>query len=37
LKGRRMLADTGYLHRKGSFGNLRAGEAFIAPELGLAG
>jgi leucyl aminopeptidase (aminopeptidase T) len=31
LKGRKMLADTGYLQKKGSFGNLPAGEAFIAP------
>jgi len=36
LKGRKMLADTGYLQKKGSFGNLPAGEAFIAPVEGSA-
>jgi leucyl aminopeptidase (aminopeptidase T) len=36
IKGRKMLADTGYLHKKGSFGNLPAGEAFIAPLEGSA-
>ncbi len=34
LRGRKMLADTGFLWRKGSFGNLPAGEAFIAPVEG---
>ncbi len=31
LKGRKGLADTGKLCQSGSFGNLPAGEAFIAP------
>jgi leucyl aminopeptidase (aminopeptidase T) len=30
-KGRRSVADTGILTRQGSFGNLPAGEVFIAP------
>jgi leucyl aminopeptidase (aminopeptidase T) len=30
-KGRKALADTGILNRPGSFGNLPAGEAFLAP------
>ncbi len=29
-----MISDTGFLHEKGSFGNLPAGEAFIAPVEG---
>ena len=35
-KGRRALADTGILTRKGSFGNLPAGEVFLAPVEGTA-
>jgi len=31
-KGRRALADTGILSRKGSFGNLPAGEVYLAPK-----
>ena len=31
LEGRRGLPDTGILHNKGDFGNLPAGEAYIAP------
>ncbi|NPB06517.1 MAG: aminopeptidase [Aquificae bacterium] len=31
LKDRRAVADTGLLHEPGSFGNLPAGEGFIAP------
>ncbi|RKZ29694.1 aminopeptidase [bacterium] len=31
LEGRRGIADTGILHRKGAFGNLPGGEAYIAP------
>ena len=34
LKGRKALADTGILTKKGDFGNLPAGEAFIAPVEG---
>jgi len=34
LKGRNGIADTGILRSKGSFGNLPAGEAFIAPVEG---
>ena len=34
LKGRKGIADTGILRREGSFGNLPAGEAFIAPVEG---
>lgn len=34
LRGRKMLADTGFILRKGGFGNLPAGEAFIAPVEG---
>jgi leucyl aminopeptidase (aminopeptidase T) len=35
-KGRRAHADTGILTRPGSFGNLPAGEAFLAPLEGTA-
>ena len=35
-KGRRALADTGILTRQGAFGNLPAGEAFLAPLEGTA-
>jgi len=35
-KGRRALADTGILTRRGSFGNLPAGEVFLAPLEGTA-
>jgi leucyl aminopeptidase (aminopeptidase T) len=31
VKGREAIADTGFLTHKGDFGNLPAGEAFIAP------
>jgi len=31
LAGREAIADTGIMHEKGTFGNLPAGEAFIAP------
>jgi leucyl aminopeptidase (aminopeptidase T) len=31
IKGRKGLADTGLFHRPGDFGNLPAGEAFVAP------
>ncbi|MCX8164359.1 MAG: aminopeptidase [Aquificaceae bacterium] len=31
LAGRMSIADTGLFHRKGQYGNLPAGEAFIAP------
>ncbi len=34
LEGRRGFADTGLLHRPGSFSNLPAGEAFTAPVEG---
>jgi len=36
LKGRRAFADTGMLHSAGDFGNLPAGEVFIAPVEGTA-
>lgn len=36
LRGRKMLADTGFIREKGSFGNLPAGEAFIAPLEGAS-
>ncbi|MEK7587607.1 MAG: aminopeptidase [Patescibacteria group bacterium] len=36
IKGRKGIADTGILHMPGSFGNLPAGEAFIAPVEGSA-
>lgn len=35
-KGRKALADTGILTRKGAFGNLPAGEVFLAPLEGTA-
>ncbi len=35
-KGRRALADTGILTRAGSFGNLPAGEVYLAPLEGTA-
>ncbi len=35
-KGRRGLSDTGILTRKGSFGNLPAGEVYLAPLEGTA-
>lgn len=31
LQGRKGVADTGIIHEKGDFGNLPAGEAYIAP------
>ncbi|MDP6613372.1 MAG: aminopeptidase, partial [Candidatus Hydrothermarchaeota archaeon] len=34
IGGRKMIPDTGFLHTKGSFGNLPAGEAFVAPVEG---
>lgn len=34
VKGRKMLADTGNLTNSGSFGNLPAGEVFVAPVEG---
>jgi leucyl aminopeptidase (aminopeptidase T) len=34
IAGRKMIPDTGFLHEKGSFGNLPAGEAFVAPVEG---
>jgi aminopeptidase len=37
IKGRKADADTGILTAPGSFGNLPAGEAFIAPLEGTAG
>lgn len=36
IKGRKALADTGILDKAGSFGNLPAGEAFLAPLEGTA-
>lgn len=36
LRGRKAHADTGILHKPGEFGNLPAGEAFIAPVEGKA-
>lgn len=36
VKGRKVLADTGILTRPGSFGNLPAGEVFLAPLEGTA-
>ena len=35
-KGRKTLSDTGILTRKGAFGNLPAGEVFLAPVEGTA-
>jgi len=37
IRGRKALADTGILTKRGSFGNLPAGEAFLAPVEGTAG
>lgn len=34
ISGRRTAADTGLIHRPGDFGNLPAGEAFVAPVEG---
>lgn len=36
IAGKKAIADTGILHEKGSFGNLPAGEAYIAPVEGTA-
>jgi aminopeptidase len=36
VKGRKAIADTGLMTRKGSFGNLPAGEVFLAPVEGTA-
>lgn len=36
IKGRKILSDTGILTKKGSFGNLPAGEVFVAPVEGTA-
>ncbi|CAG1065532.1 hypothetical protein BAC1_01115 [uncultured bacterium] len=36
MKGRAVLPDTGILTERGSFGNLPAGEAFLAPVEGTA-
>lgn len=36
IKGRKALADTGILTRPGSFGNLPAGEVYLAPVEGTA-
>lgn len=36
LEGREALADSGYLRKRGAFGNLPAGEAFVAPLEGTA-
>ena len=36
IKGRTPIMDTGILHRKGDFGNLPAGEIFVAPVEGSA-
>jgi aminopeptidase len=36
IKGRKALADTGILTRSGSFGNLPAGEVYLAPVEGTA-
>lgn len=36
IKGRKALADTGILTKPGSFGNLPAGEVFLAPVEGSA-
>ena len=35
-KGRKVISDTGILTRKGSFGNLPAGEVYLAPVEGTA-
>lgn len=36
VKGRRVYRDTGLYHKKGSWGNLPAGEVFLAPVEGSA-
>jgi len=36
IEGRPVLLDTGILHEKGAFGNLPAGEVFVAPVEGTA-
>jgi len=36
IAGRKGLADTGMLHKKGAFGNLPGGEAYTAPVEGTA-
>jgi leucyl aminopeptidase (aminopeptidase T) len=36
ITGRKTIPDTGFLHNRGDFGNLPAGEAFIAPIEGKA-
>jgi leucyl aminopeptidase (aminopeptidase T) len=36
VEGRKFIADSGILHEKGSFGNLPAGEVFVAPVEGTA-
>ncbi|MCD6276142.1 MAG: aminopeptidase [Thermoplasmata archaeon] len=36
IEGREILTDDGILHEKGAFGNLPAGEVFIAPVEGTA-
>ncbi|MCS7139539.1 MAG: aminopeptidase [Candidatus Nezhaarchaeota archaeon] len=36
IEGRPIIIDTGILHDKGSFGNLPAGEVFVAPIEGTA-
>jgi leucyl aminopeptidase (aminopeptidase T) len=36
VEGRKFIADTGILTEKGSFGNLPAGEVFVAPVEGTA-
>ena len=36
IEGRKILVDNGILHDKGAFGNLPAGEVFVAPVEGTA-
>ena len=36
VEGRKFIADSGILHERGSFGNLPAGEIFVAPVEGTA-
>ena len=36
IEGRPILVDTGILHERGAFGNLPAGEVFVAPVEGTA-
>ena len=36
VEGRKFIADSGILHEKGAFGNLPAGEVFVAPVEGTA-